>query len=429
MSSASIPFAAAPSSFEDLFLRPLILFAMLLEIAVFVEPAPVDAVLILGIGLSFALGKFSFANMGALPVVSLAVFALANIVSMYDPVEPRRALIYLLVTLYLVSSWFFFTGVMTTYGVPFMRLLVHAYCFAGLISAILGVGAYAGLFPAFENILLLAGRARGLFKDCNVYGPYFVPMALMAFLRLSDFEATGKEKAAAALYFPAATLAALFSFSRGCWANYAVAIAVLFAGQMVLLPDSGVRKRALIGTGLLAAGAAMVALVMSTDSVDQMIALRFSRGLFQDYDRIRFATQHLALQTASENPLGVGPGQAEVLFQYSTHSLYLRILTENGMVALFGFVVFLMATAWRAALLTRRAAERWVREINLVAFASIAGYLVNSAVIDTVHWRHIWFILALPWACTLSRSRRFAPLRPARRMRSSEMPALELIQG
>jgi len=27
----------------------------------------------------------------------------------------------------------------------------------------------------------------------------------------------------------------------------------------------------------------------------------------------------------------------------------------------------------------------------------IAGYLVNSAVIDTVHWRHVWLFLALAW--------------------------------
>jgi len=45
----------------------------------------------------------------------------------------------------------------------------------------------------------------------------------------------------------------------------------------------------------------------------------------------------------------------------------------------------------------RHAADPWIREVNLAVFACICGHLVNSFVIDTVHWRHIWFIYGLPW--------------------------------
>jgi O-antigen ligase len=171
--------------------------------------------------------------------------------------------------------------------------------------------------------------------------------------------------------------------------------------------------------GLVVAGGLLIGLVLTTSGASGMMAVRLNRGGLQDYDRVRFATQRLALQTAEERPLGVGPGQAEVVFQYSTHSLYMRVLSENGMVALLALLVFIAATAWRAVQLARYAPDRWVRDVNLAAFASIAGHMVNSAVIDTVHWRHIWFILALPWACTLPQWRRVQRVVPPPRFAPS----------
>jgi hypothetical protein len=57
-----------------------------------------------------------------------------------------------------------------------------------------------------------------------------------------------------------------------------------------------------------------------------------------------------------------------------------------------------LSTAVRSVRLIEQAEDPWYREVNLVVFACIAGHLVNSFVIDTVHWRHIWFIYAIPWA-------------------------------
>ena len=227
---------------DDGFFQALVCLAMLLEIVVFVEPAPVDAAMLFCFGLCVLLGKFSLTAIGNLPLISLTVFALANLISMYDPLDPDRALWYVLVTLYLVGSWFFFVGLFGSYGQPMMARLINAYCIAGLLSAVLGIGAYFHLLP-FQDLLLSGGRVRGLFKDPNVYGPYLVPVALFALTRSAG--AVGwRSKAAFFSLFLVTVAAILLCFSRACWLNFAVALVVFFAGQL-LLPGAArqVRRR------------------------------------------------------------------------------------------------------------------------------------------------------------------------------------------
>jgi hypothetical protein len=376
--------------------QALVCLAMLLEVVVFVEPAPVDAAVLFCLGLCVLLGKFSLAAVGDLPLISLTVFALANLISMYDPPDPDRALWYLLVTLYLVGSWFFFVGLIGRYGPPLMARLINIYCLAGLLSAVLGVGGYFHLLP-FQDLLLMGGRARGLFKDPNVYGPYLVPVALFALTRSAGV-AGWRSKTAFGSLFLVTVAAILLCFSRACWINFAVALIVFLAGQL-LLPGVArqVRRRLRVVAVAVAVSTVAVVLLLNVPAARNMLALRLTPTGLQNYDRVRFATQSLALETAEQRPLGIGPGQSEVLFNYSTHSMYLRVLSENGAIALLALLIFIGATMARSIALIRRAENPWLREINVVVLATIAGHLVNSFVIDTVHWRHIWFIYSLPW--------------------------------
>jgi O-antigen ligase len=385
-------------AFEDTAFQWFVVFALLLEIVVFFEPAPVDAALVLCLGVGLLLGKLNFSAIDPLPVLGLAVFGVANLVSMYDPLDPVHALMYVLVTLYLAASWLFFAGVMGRYGTPVVGLMIRAYCLAGLASALLGVGGYFHLLPSAE-MFLLNGRAKGLFKDCNVYGPYFVPMALFAVLRITDAGRSWRRKIGPAVLLVAALSAMLLSFSRACWINFGIATAVFAVGLLLFLSSPSERRQRLAwGAAVLVLGGVSAVLLVNLPAVSQMMAQRLTSSGLQNYDRVRFATQRLALEAAAERPLGLGPGQVEAWFDYSTHSMYLRVLSENGAVALVGVLVFIGATVARSVTLVSRAEDRWLREVGLVALASITGHLVNSFVIDTVHWRHIWFIYALPWA-------------------------------
>jgi hypothetical protein len=388
---------------EDSIFRVLVVLALLLEIVVYIEPAPVDLLLVVCLPVALILGKLRFSGLSVLPVVSLVFFALANLVSMHDPIDPSVAFRYLLVTFYLLGSWFFFVGVEGRYGKPFLAAMINTYCLAGFISALLGIGAYFGLLP-FTGTLLLGGRARGLFKDCNVYGPFFVPAALFALTRIMDSRSTLREKIPSMAVLGPSLLAILLCFSRACWINFVIALAVFLVGQIafgglrIQLTHREVRRRILAGVGIVAACAVSFVLIDEIPAVSGMMAQRVTTNGLQNYDRVRFATQDLALETARRQPLGIGPGQVELAFNYATHSMYIRILTENGAVALLAILMFIGATIVRSVAVIQRAEDPWYRELSLVVLACIAGHLVNSFVIDTVHWRHIWFIYAIPWA-------------------------------
>ena len=51
---------------------------------------------------------------------------------------------------------------------------------------------------------------------------------------------------------------------------------------------------------------------------------------FQSYDTERFGAQALGLRLAEENPIGIGPGQFELVAPLSAHSTYVRALGRGG---------------------------------------------------------------------------------------------------
>ena len=58
------------------------------------------------------------------------------------------------------------------------RLIVEAYLLAAVSSALLGMLALAGVIPG-AAVLTEGGRARALFQDPNVFGPFLVPAAVI----------------------------------------------------------------------------------------------------------------------------------------------------------------------------------------------------------------------------------------------------------
>ena len=64
-----------------------------------------------------------------------------------------------------------------------------------------------------------------------------------------------------------------------------------------------------------------------------------------------------------------------------------------------------MAASASAGVSAREAVRR--KGIGSAALlAAWCGLLANSAVIDTLHWRHLWLVAALIWAATVWSARR-----------------------
>jgi O-antigen ligase len=125
------------------------------------------------------------------------------------------------------------------------------------------------------------------------------------------------------------------------------------------------------------------------------------RARFQSYDTQRFGAQRTGIQLAEHNPLGIGPGQFEVLSPVSAHSTYIRALAEEGVLGaavLLGLMLGVLVIATRNAV-----AGRSTYGIGSTALlASWCGAMANSVFVDTLHWRHLWLIAGLIWAAAMA---------------------------
>jgi hypothetical protein len=379
-----------------LFLRATA-FTMAVSCFVMVEPAPVDILVIGLLLLGIVSGILTLKSIPPMPSALLVVLIVANVVSFYNPIDAERAFWYISVTAYLVLSWFFFVAFVQRYGIRGMEVLIRGYTFSAMVCVTLGALSYFH-FIGFQDYLLLVGRLKGLFKDPNVCGPYLIPVALFALAGVIRKKPGLLTMAGHGAVLALASLGVLLSYSRACWINYSISVVAYFAFSYLLRPV-GTPPPFSMTRALLFIGLAVVSVygIMQLPAIQSMMAERVTSTGLQGYDRDRFRTQRLAFQSALARPLGIGPGQAEQQFDYATHSSYMRVLSENGFVGFAAYAGFVLLTLGRALAMTMRTKNIFWRRIFLIAAACILGHMVNSGVVDTVHWRHYWFLLALPW--------------------------------
>jgi O-antigen ligase len=113
------------------------------------------------------------------------------------------------------------------------------------------------------------------------------------------------------------------------------------------------------------------------------------------------------------HPIGIGPGQFEFYSPVETHSTYVRVLSEQGLIGLTLIVVLLGATLLMAlSNAHRRAGTYGIGSASLLGVW--CGILLNSFVIDTLHWRHLWVVAPMIWMgwATEQMSRRSRPNSP-----------------
>jgi hypothetical protein len=99
----------------------------------------------------------------------------------------------------------------------------------------------------------------------------------------------------------------------------------------------------------------------------------------------RFRRWTAALEVARTYPLGIGPGSNKALgllpTQQEAHNEYLAYLTERGAIGMLGLIL-LYLTIWKLG--HRGGLTR----------ALMLGIALQSAVRETLHYRHLWLLLA-----------------------------------
>jgi O-antigen ligase len=363
-----------------------VLLAFSLLGVVLVEPAPTDLVLVVVIAIALVTGRFH----PRVPPVALAALGLLlalNLLSAVEVVDTGRAVLFLTITAYLVVFALWLSGYVTSRARA--RIVVAGYLVAAVTSALLGLSALLLGLPAGDR-LVADGRVQAFFQDPNVFGPFLVPIALILLedvLTPRLFAFPRPVKGALVLLL---ALGVAFSFSRGAWVNLAVGVAVVLL--VVALRRGGGRQALGAALVVLVATCAVAATIAATGSESFL----FERARIQSYDATRFSAQAVGIESAERYPFGVGPGQFEQYASLSAHSTYVRVAGEQGLpglVALAAFVVATLVVAVGNAL-----AGRESYGIGSAALLGAwCGLLVNSLVVDTLHWRHLWIVAALAW--------------------------------
>ncbi|MGA0531064.1 O-antigen ligase family protein [Hansschlegelia sp. KR7-227] len=274
------------------------------------------------------------------------------------------------------------------------NLIANAWVIAGVISGSLAIVGYFHLAP-FSDSLLLFSRAKGAFKDPNVYAPHLVFPALVLIQRLYSSDL----KRSLLVLPPLGLIMAgvLLSFSRGSWGHLVASAALMTALTVLVAPSPGRRARIVVTCAAAVLAAAILVIgLLQLPSVSSLFAERAS--LEQNYDvghGGRFSNHIIGWRMALDDPMGIGIYQFAVRVGADVHNTYLNgflsygwlggvsLLTLTLLTLVFGFRYVLAPTPWRA--------------IFICTFSTWVVLMIEAAVIDIDHWRHQWALLGMTW--------------------------------
>ena len=362
---------------------------LLLSIVMF-EPSPSDIlfIVLLVFGIISRALDFKKIKYNAFILLIFLSYFFVSIPGMMNATNCWGSLRYFIITFYL----FFFAVFIFLYLKEENYLLVlRAYVISTLFAAVLGIAGFLGFFP--QILLEYSDRAKGLFKDPNVFGPFLIPTIIILLNDLAERKVFKTNRLVHIVFMIVVTVGVALSFSRAAWINLCIAV------LLYLLLNF--KKSKVIIASIFALVVLMVPVIMLLNTVDPAVTKVFEqRAQIQVYDQDRFAAQEAGLEIVYSNPLGCGPGQFEATVfrlkgtDISAHSLYIRVLSENGVLGFILFFTALISICTGLFFIHIKQAEK--TSINSSVLLSIMiGLLVNSLVVDTLHWRHLWFFVGL----------------------------------
>jgi O-antigen ligase len=280
-----------------------------------------------------------------------------------------------------------------------MRLIIAAYIIAAIVAALLGSYGYL----TDNETLTRVGRAKGAFKDPNVFGPFLVLPTLV----ITRVMITGSLARIVPLVPVLLILLAgvFFSFSRAAWFVAAFGLAIIWL--LVFLNTRDVFQRirliviAIVGVAIL--GLALAA-ILSVPEIGAMFTDRAK--LVQSYDGARLgrlARHAIGFEWVTRMPLGQGPLEFGAFFGEDPHNVYLKAFLGYGWLGGLAYYGLVLSTLARLAPLAFR--DRPWRAEAQVVFATLLGHTVIGWVIDSDHWRHWYLLIGLAWAMVAMEAR------------------------
>jgi O-antigen ligase len=375
------------------FLHGTLFLTILGSFLVFIEPSPYEVLSALLVFTCLLAGVTLDRKMLPL-VVLLLLYNLGGAFALIPVIgdEPSRR--FILISFYMAFTAIIFAMIFSTDCVRRGEILRRAYIIAGVCAALAGiVGYFKGI-----DILTLYGRARGTFKDPNVYGPFMIlPMLFL----LQSFLARGLRVLSLAAFLIMA--AGLFlSFSRAAWAHMVFSAAMMMALLFVTTPSGWFRAR-LVAFSVMAAlaVAGLLIALLAVGNVGTVFKERASLNQYYDTGESgRFGNQRKSVAELLERPNGFGPLQFRNHFTNDPHQVYLNAFASYGWLGGFSYLALVLITL-AIGLRTVFVTTPW-QPYFIPVMATYTGVALEGLIIDTDHWRHYYLLLGLVWGFSIA---------------------------
>lgn len=363
-------------------IQALIYIYILFSGFVFIEPAPSDIIFILLTICSIFIVGYSIVDIIKILSLTLTVmipftFAL-NKYSMYN-------IKFTLIDMYLFLSIIVFTKILYTifnkekdmeYVIEkIMQLWAITGCINVLVSLI---GYISGNYNILgSNVIWGSIRMKGFFKDANVLGPFLIVPSIYF---IESMLLNKKNNIYKIIELIILNIGILWTFSRGAWISYIVAIGILFIKYLIINPTKSLNLLKIIFVAII------VVFLMAPYLKETELYNYFNSRLgIQSYDSDRFSNQGESIDMFIKSPIfGIGPGNYEAITAYSAHSAYARTISEKGIIGVLSLIIILGIPLYKGLR---------IKKVFLVA--SLISIYIGGIAVDTLHWRHLYIIISL----------------------------------
>jgi hypothetical protein len=371
---------------------------------VFIEPSPYEVISVAAI-LVFALSGLTV-RAALLPfAVLLILINIGYTASANALLDQTNVLIWVVTSWYLAVTAMFFAAILGTNTEARLAALMRGCVIAGVIAALAGIAGYFRLVPGSAE-LLLYDRARGTFKDPNVFGAFLVLPALLALQMViaGRFAQAARGMILLGLF----AVAILLSFSRAAWGQLALTGGMVLALTFITTPSTNQRLRIiLIAMAGVATMALLISALLSIGVVAEVFKERVSLDQSYDVGELgRFGRHVLGALLALDVPNGIGPLQFSKIFPEDPHNSYLNAFMSGGWLAGVCYVALVLLTLG-FGLRCLFVSTPW-QSTTIVIYSAYTGMMIESMIIDSDHWRHVFLLLGVLWGLiAATESRRF----------------------
>ncbi|MGB3865938.1 MAG: O-antigen ligase family protein [Xanthobacteraceae bacterium] len=375
---------------------------------VFVEPSPYELATFLAIVVMVATGLRL--KLALLPLAMLLfLINIGYTISAAGLMGESRIVMWVMTSWYMAITAVFFAMAIADDTAARLDALRRGLICGAVIAALAGIVGYFSLIPGTNALFTLYGRAMGPFKDPNVFSAFLVLPALFV---LQGVVSNRFGKALrGTLILGVITLALLLAFSRAAWGLFILSAAFMLLMMVLTSRTNAERSRIVVMAMVaLAAGVALLLILLSLDSVEALFRQRASFDQSYDEGRFgRFGRHILGARMALDLPFGIGPLQFTRYFPEDTHNSFLNAFMSGGWISGVCYPALILTTI---AFGFRYAFVRapWQR-LYLAVFAAFVGTAGEGFVIDTDHWRHFWMMTGVMWGLFAANQRWLARAR------------------